>query len=204
MAGPRNKRKRTEAPTDVAPDKGRGAIGTEPAPKISRTDNAATPVESLGPTRVPEQPTDAKDSNLKPQNGLAIDGNDHAESEVQKMSLVDQNLLEQAIDATLEATNTESLVHSSVEPLVDAPEIVSETRNVSVNDLLEHRKKLLDRLRQAKSAAQKRIGLIYDKEPSKRQETDEQEIAAYNEIARVATAIARKQARAEVAVPSEQ
>ena len=204
MAGPRNKRKRTEAPTDVAPDKGRGAIGTEPAPKVSRTDNAATPVERLGPTPVEEQPTDAKDNAFEPQNGLTIDGNDHAESEARKMSLIDQNLLEQAIDATLDATNTEPLTHSSVEPLADTPEVVLETKKISVNDLLEHRKKLLDRLRQAKSAAQKRIDIIHEKEPSRQQETDEQEIAAYNETARVATAIARKQARAEVAVPSEQ
>ncbi|GKY97067.1 hypothetical protein MPSEU_000665200 [Mayamaea pseudoterrestris] len=206
MAGPsRNKRKRTEAPAGDALERGRGAIGSEPMPKVARTDNTKTnlPVETLG--SVTDDPTvpDDKETVLQIQNNLH-DGNDHAEAEEPTLSLVEQNIIETGATVPNTRHSEESGATSSINDEGVFSEFISPVRKTSIQDVLDHRKLLLCRLRQAKSSTQKRKMLIFQSQPSKIQETDTQEMAEYHEMARVATAIARKQTKTEVAAPSEQ
>lgn len=64
-------------------------------------------------------------------------------------------------------------------------------------EILAHRKILLKRVRQSKAMAQKRLDELLAKDPKRKDETEELEIAAFNERARQATSLARKQARSE-------
>lgn len=64
-----------------------------------------------------------------------------------------------------------------------------------IQGLLSHRKILLERLRQGRSAARDRLDIVIKENVSLKDQTSEQEIIAFRDLAKVATSLARKQAR---------
>jgi HSA len=60
-------------------------------------------------------------------------------------------------------------------------------------ELLSHRKALLRRVRQGRTAAQERLDLLYKQDPSRKDESKGGEIARFRELSRIATSLARKQ-----------
>jgi hypothetical protein len=112
-------------------------------------------------------------SNFKHNDG---DGNDHAvivEEKTENVSLVEKNA------AALE------IQQGSTSDTISDDKLSSEQFN-QVQELLIHRKLLLNRLRQGRAAAQKRLAAS----PSTL--TDAEEIAAHRDSARRATMLARK------------
>jgi HSA len=60
-------------------------------------------------------------------------------------------------------------------------------------ELLSHRKALLRRVRQGRTAAQGRLDLLYKQDPSRKDESKDDEIDRFRELSRIATSLARKQ-----------
>jgi hypothetical protein len=209
MAGPRSKRKRAEAPSETtAPNKqGRLPTGTESATE-PRTDDDATTVAAAKNATMDESviqidaKTAAKTQQERPNDSNNDAGNDHAEPDTKNISLEGQNLADHNADPATTTNNSDTTDDSNnaKEDIQMEPEL----RQATVREILEHRKILLNRLRLGKVAAQKRLEMNLEREPLKKQETDEQEINAFREMSRIATSLARKQARTDEAALNEQ
>jgi HSA len=79
------------------------------------------------------------------------------------------------------------------------PDEEATRREARIRAALKNRKLLLHRVQQGKDAAQKRIDAIHRDHPEKKEITDEQEAAAFQEMVRTVTAAVRKQARGDAA-----
>lgn len=180
---PRSKRKRSDG--SPAPRRRSREAATGPEPSSSEPDETEEVLEET--TMVEASRPWANEE----------EGNDQAQ---EKETLLVESLDEQnkrVEHLTVEETKGESTASQSASR--EASETTSEppSREQKIRQLLEHRKILLDRLQKGRVAAQKRLDLIYAKEPSRKQETDDQEITAFREMAKNATSLARKQAKTE-------
>lgn len=142
----------------------------------------AEPKPTKSEPETQEAKEEAKDKQQRQQTAQN-EGNDHAETVPD--SKASKSLDEQNKNATQEDSQ-ENL------PNEEAP-----SEQEKVKQLLEHRKLLLRRITQCKSAAKKRLDDIYKNDPKSKSLTDEQEIANYLALAKEATATARRQSKIE-------
>ena len=182
MPGPRTKRKRPE-------------IVTAPVPRRPRRDDAATGTQSdpESKTHPPNLQNDQVPDEEDPGEASVPDNTPQPPSSAHA-SLDDQLKQEQAIDGLADAAEGEPKARGAPRTAAAAP-ATSRTTTAPVDPeaLLSHRRLLLERVRQAKRAAQQRLDEIHQQEPTRREETLEQEMAQFKETSRIATSIARKQ-----------
>ena len=76
----------------------------------------------------------------------------------------------------------------------DASTETNPSRRRKIEAVLSHRKLLLQRLRQARQASRTRLASAIKGDPASASQSDDQEIAAFREMGRQATSLARKQA----------
>ena len=223
MPAPR-KRKRTDpevsgttaVPTTRTGRRGRDAApGAEPGSKsskktsgnentVSGNSKLATSTTATDPQKK-DVPTTASIATSQEPAERKNEGNDHAdETERRKTtSLVEQNKIAEnspteqpmQIDSNLPVNSEEDKDNGKIGS--DQEEATSRENQIRL--LLEHRKILLTRLRQGKAAAQRRLDELLAIDPSRQNETQEQEIASFREKTRTATSIARKAHRADTA-----
>lgn len=177
----------------AAPDEDKNKSISDMSTKGASEDTAAQrDPDSEQPTSEGIEPAETKDVAVgKSGNSTKADseaGNDHAEENDGASSAIKTPATSLTDQIANEGDQAEKRPQNAATAM---------SRGVKVEELLSHRRMLIRRLQGGRSAAQKRLDLLFEKQPERKDENDDEEIAAFREMSRVATSVARKHSRVE-------
>lgn len=209
---PRSKRKRETEATPVPSRRraaGREASGTEPVGRKNNVDDseAATaaettinandgrqkdPLESDQSNNHMESASAKEQGNGSSRSAKADAGNDHAveplkENATGPLHEKEEKIASDLIDPTSSGSSNNSKKGKHIS--AGSEEGKSDSR---IKAILSHRKLLLTRLQQGRAAVQNRLDHSYKQNPVLHKQTDDQEIAVFQLLAKEATSLARK------------
>ena len=203
---PRSKRKR-EGETAPPPSRRRGGgrepSGAEPVGrKTNEGDSEETgldanisameetqkdPLESSPPNNRHGDDAVKDQGNGSARNGKSGDGNDHAEplkENATKPLHEKEEKQDDAMDVSPQAATTVQGEKQNVS------KSLGEKSDSRIQAILEHRRLLLTRLQQGRAVVRSRLDLAYKKNPGAKEQNDEQEIVAFQMLAKEATSLA--------------
>jgi hypothetical protein len=209
MPGPRSKRKRSEMENPSEPLRRRGrdvasgpeSIGDEKNEGLLGN-NASLIKEDRIQSTTSNALANSLISSLHSASGNLNDtgGNDHAEEGNLELKSQDEILRDKSsVDSTAKNSAYQPMSqHMKMESITatSEPSTKNEDQRIArIRRALDYRKDLLDRIKRGKSATQSTLNVAYAKNSSLREETDVQEIAAFQNVTKEVNAFARKQTR---------
>eukprot|EP00977_Amphora_coffeiformis_P005970 scaffold1271_cov167-Amphora_coffeaeformis.AAC.5 len=219
----RQKRKRETEAAPPTPSRrrsvGREASGAEPAVGKKKIEddsegaeveedimamdgNQKDPLESDQSNNPLDEAAAKEQGNGAAMNGKSAgEGNDHAEPLKENATVPLHEKEEKQDDATGAAAPSQTINSKKGKQIVSKS--AGGKPDSRIQTILSHRKLLLTRLQQGRKVVKQRLEAAYKKNPASKEQNDEQEIIAFQLLAKEATSLARKTKLADVELPGE-